>query len=103
MAQLTALCGAVTRRRNTGLPVSTQGGLSAAAPQGPGRCWASVGVVRLAISFGADRAVEDDNQIAVDGIVGIDGKAGMVERMTRRVMMLRDMLGAVARSKGAGP
>jgi small conductance mechanosensitive channel len=65
---------------------------------------AGVGVVGLAISFGAQSLVKDvisgffilmENQFAVGDIVEVDGKAGVVERMTLRVVMLRDVEGAL--------
>ncbi len=65
---------------------------------------AGVGVAGLAISFGAQSLVKDvisgffivlENQFTVDDIVEINGKAGVVERMTLRVVMLRDVEGVL--------
>lgn len=65
---------------------------------------AGVGVAGLAISFGAQSLVKDiisgffivvENQFGVDDIVEINGKAGVVERMTLRVVMLRDVEGVL--------
>ena len=61
---------------------------------------AGVGVAGLAISFGAQSLVKDvisgffillENQFAVGDIVEINGVGGVVERMTLRVVMLRDV------------
>lgn len=63
---------------------------------------AGVGVAGLAISFGAQSLVKDvisgffilfENQFGVDDIVTINGVGGRVERMTLRVVMLRDLHG----------
>jgi small conductance mechanosensitive channel len=63
-----------------------------------------VGVAGLAISFGAQSLVKDvisgffiivENQFTVDDIVEINGKAGVVEGMTLRVVMLRDVEGVL--------
>lgn len=63
---------------------------------------AGVGVAGLAISFGAQSLVKDvisgffillENQFGVDDIVTINGVGGRVERMTLRVVMLRDAHG----------
>jgi small conductance mechanosensitive channel len=65
---------------------------------------AGVGVAGLAISFGAQSLVKDvisgffiivENQFTVDDIVEINGKAGVVEGMTLRVVMLRDVEGVL--------
>lgn len=65
---------------------------------------AGVGVAGLAISFGAQSLVKDiisgffilmENQFAVGDIIEINGKAGIVERMTLRVVVLRDLEGVV--------
>jgi len=63
---------------------------------------AGVGVAGLAVSFGAQSLVKDvisgffilmENQFAVDDIVTVNGIGGRVERMTLRVVMLRDLNG----------
>lgn len=63
---------------------------------------AGVGVAGLAISFGAQSLVKDvisgffillENQFGVDDIVTINNVGGRVERMTLRVVMLRDAHG----------
>jgi small conductance mechanosensitive channel len=65
---------------------------------------AGVGVVGLAVSFGAQSLVKDvisgffvllENQFAVGDVVEIDGTAGKVEHMTLRVVMLRDLSGVL--------
>ncbi len=65
---------------------------------------AGVGVVGLAISFGAQSLVKDiitgffillENQFQVDDIVEINGTGGRVEQMTMRVVMLRDLKGVL--------
>ncbi|HEX6750554.1 MAG TPA: mechanosensitive ion channel domain-containing protein [Longimicrobium sp.] len=65
---------------------------------------AGAGVVGLAISFGAQSLVKDvisglfiliENQIAVGDVVRIEGVSGAVERMTLRVVVLRDVHGVV--------
>lgn len=65
---------------------------------------AGVGVVGLAVSFGAQSLVKDvisgffillENQFAVGDVVAIDGTSGKVERMTLRVVMLRDVSGVL--------
>lgn len=65
---------------------------------------AGVGVVGLAISFGAQSLVKDvisgffillENQFAVGDVVEINGVAGKVEKMTMRVVMLRDLRGVL--------
>lgn len=65
---------------------------------------AGVGVVGLAVSFGAQSLVKDvisgffillENQFAVGDVVSIDGTSGKVERMTLRVVMLRDLAGVL--------
>ncbi len=65
---------------------------------------AGAGVVGLAISFGAQSLVKDvisglfilfENQFGVGDIVRIEGVAGAVERMTLRVVVLRDVHGVV--------
>lgn len=65
---------------------------------------AGVGVAGLAISFGAQSLVKDvisgffillENQFGVGDIVEINGVGGVVERMTMRVVMLRDVQGVL--------
>lgn len=65
---------------------------------------AGVGVAGLAISFGAQSLVKDvisgffillENQFGVGDIVEINGVGGVVERMTMRVVMLRDVNGVL--------
>jgi small conductance mechanosensitive channel len=61
-------------------------------------------VAGLAVSFGAQSLVKDvisgffvllENQFAVGDVVTIDGTSGKVERMTLRVVMLRDLSGVL--------
>jgi moderate conductance mechanosensitive channel len=65
---------------------------------------AGAGVVGLAISFGAQSLVKDvlsglfilmENQFGVGDVVRIEGVSGTVERMTLRVVVLRDVHGVV--------
>jgi small-conductance mechanosensitive channel len=65
---------------------------------------AGVGVAGLAISFGAQSLVKDlisgffvllENQFGVGDIVTINDASGVVERMTLRVVMLRDLSGVL--------
>ena len=65
---------------------------------------AGVGVAGLAISFGAQSLVKDviagffillENQFGVGDIVKVNGVGGVVERMTMRVVMLRDVHGVL--------
>lgn len=65
---------------------------------------AGVGVAGLAVSFGAQSLVKDvisgffillENQFGVGDIVEINGVGGVVERMTLRVVMLRDVQGVL--------
>ena len=65
---------------------------------------AGAGVVGLAISFGAQSLVKDvisglfilvENQFGVGDVVRIEGVSGSVERMTLRVVVLRDVHGVV--------
>ena len=65
---------------------------------------AGAGIVGLAISFGAQSLVKDiisgffillENQFAVGDIIETAGKSGTVERMTLRVVMLRDLRGVL--------
>ncbi len=65
---------------------------------------AGVGVLGLAISFGAQSLVKDiftgffmllENQFAVGDVIEAGGKSGTVERITLRVVQLRDLRGVV--------
>ncbi|HYH78686.1 MAG TPA: mechanosensitive ion channel domain-containing protein [Longimicrobium sp.] len=65
---------------------------------------AGAGVVGLAISFGAQSLVKDvisglfiliENQFGVGDVVRLEGVSGAVERMTLRVVVLRDVHGVV--------
>ncbi len=65
---------------------------------------AGAGILGLAISFGAQSLVRDvisgfffvvENQFAVGDVIEAAGKAGVVERMTLRVVMLRDQDGSM--------
>jgi moderate conductance mechanosensitive channel len=65
---------------------------------------AGAGVVGLAVSFGAQSLVKDvisglfiliENQFGVGDVIRIEGVSGAVERMTLRVVMLRDVHGVV--------
>lgn len=65
---------------------------------------AGAGVVGLAISFGAQSLVKDvisglfiliENQFGVGDVIRIEGVSGAVERMTLRVVVLRDTYGVV--------
>ncbi len=65
---------------------------------------AGAGILGLAVSFGAQSLVKDvisgffflvEGQFAVGDVIEIAGKSGVVERMTLRVVMLRDTNGAL--------
>ena len=65
---------------------------------------AGAGVVGLAVSFGAQSLVKDvisglfillENQFGVGDVVRLEGVSGVVERMTLRVVMLRDVQGVL--------
>ena len=65
---------------------------------------AGAGVVGLAVSFGAQSLVKDvisglfillENQFGVGDVVRLEGVSGVVERMTLRVVMLRDTHGVL--------
>jgi small-conductance mechanosensitive channel len=65
---------------------------------------AGAGILGLAISFGAQSLVRDiisgffillENQFAVGDVIEAAGKSGVVERMTMRVVVLRDLDGAM--------
>ena len=65
---------------------------------------AGVGILSLAISFGAQSLVKDfiagffilfENQFVVGDVIQVGEKAGTVERMTLRIVTLRDVRGAI--------
>jgi moderate conductance mechanosensitive channel len=65
---------------------------------------AGAGILGLAISFGAQSLVRDvisgffillENQFAVGDVIEAAGKSGVVERITLRVVMLRDLEGTM--------
>ena len=65
---------------------------------------AGAGIIGLAFSFGAQSLVKDiisgffillENQFAVGDVIETAGKSGTVERMTLRVVMLRDLRGVL--------
>ena len=65
---------------------------------------AGVGILSLAVSFGAQSLVKDfiagffilfENQFVVGDVIQIGDKSGVVERMTLRVVVLRDLRGVV--------
>ena len=65
---------------------------------------AGAGILGLAISFGAQSLVKDvlsgffillENQFAVGDVIEAGGKSGVVERMTMRVVQLRDIEGVL--------
>ena len=65
---------------------------------------AGAGVIGLAVSFGAQSLVKDvisglfmlfENQFGVGDVIRIEGVSGAVEKMTLRVVVLRDVHGAV--------
>ncbi len=65
---------------------------------------AGAGIVGLAVGFGAQSLVKDvisgffiilENQVRVGDVANIDGTGGAVERITLRVIILRDMAGTV--------
>ncbi len=65
---------------------------------------AGAGILGLAVSFGAQSLVKDiiagfffliESQFAVGDIIEVAGKSGAVERMTLRVVMLRDVRGTL--------
>ena len=62
------------------------------------------GILALAVSFGSQSLVKDvisgffilvENQFAVGDVIEIAGKTGSVEKMTLRVVMLRDLEGVL--------
>ncbi len=65
---------------------------------------AALGIGGLAIGFGAQNLVRDiisgffiiiENQIRVGDVVNVNGKGGVVERITLRIVRLRDLHGSV--------
>ena len=65
---------------------------------------AGAGILGLAISFGAQSLVRDiisgffillENQFAVGDVIEAGGKSGVVEKMTLRVVVLRDLEGTM--------
>lgn len=65
---------------------------------------AGAGILGLAVSFGAQSLVKDviagffilmEHQFDVGDVIEVAGKAGVVERMTLRVVMLRDLEGTL--------
>jgi moderate conductance mechanosensitive channel len=65
---------------------------------------AGAGILGLAVSFGAQSLVKDvisgffilfENQFAIGDVIEAAGKSGVVEKMTLRVVVLRDLEGAM--------
>ena len=65
---------------------------------------AGAGILGLAVSFGAQSLVKDvisgffilfENQFAIGDVVEASGKSGVVEKMTLRVVVLRDVEGVM--------
>lgn len=65
---------------------------------------AGAGILGLAVSFGAQSLVKDviagffilfENTFAVGDVIAVAGVSGVVERMTMRVVLLRDLYGVV--------
>jgi small conductance mechanosensitive channel len=65
---------------------------------------AGAGILGLAVSFGAQSLVKDvisgffilfENQFAIGDVIEAGGKSGVVEKMTLRVVQLRDIEGAM--------
>jgi small conductance mechanosensitive channel len=65
---------------------------------------AGAGILGLAVSFGAQSLVRDvlsgffilsENQFGIGDVIEAGGKSGVVERMTLRVVVLRDLEGAM--------
>lgn len=65
---------------------------------------AGAGILGLAVSFGAQSLVKDvisgffylvEGQFAVGDVIEVAGKSGVVERMTLRMVVLRDLKGVV--------
>ena len=69
-----------------------------------GPLMASAGILGLAVGFGAQSLVKDvitgffmvmENQLRVGDVVNLNGTGGLVEAMTLRTVVLRDMAGTV--------
>jgi len=65
---------------------------------------AAAGIVGLAVGFGAQNLVQDiisgffillEDQVRVGDVVSLNDKAGLVERITLRMIVLRDLTGSV--------
>jgi moderate conductance mechanosensitive channel len=65
---------------------------------------AGAGILGLAVSFGAQSLVKDflsgffilfENQFAIGDVIEAGGKSGTVEKMTLRVVVLRDLKGTI--------
>jgi moderate conductance mechanosensitive channel len=65
---------------------------------------AAAGIVGLAVGFGAQNLVQDiisgffillEDQVRVGDVVQLDGRGGLVERITLRMIVLRDLAGNV--------
>ncbi len=65
---------------------------------------AAAGIVGLAVGFGAQNLVQDvisgffillEDQVRVGDVVQLDGRGGLVERVTLRMIVLRDLSGNV--------
>jgi moderate conductance mechanosensitive channel len=65
---------------------------------------AGAGILGLAVSFGAQSLVKDvisgffilfENQFAIGDVIEVAGKSGVVEKMTLRVVVLRDAEGSM--------
>jgi small conductance mechanosensitive channel len=65
---------------------------------------AGAGILGLAVSFGAQSLVKDvisgffilfENQFAIGDVIEAGGKSGVVEKMSMRVVVLRDLQGAM--------
>lgn len=65
---------------------------------------AGAGILGLAVSFGAQSLVKDvisgffilfENQFAIGDVIEVAGKSGTVEKMTLRVVVLRDVYGVM--------
>jgi small conductance mechanosensitive channel len=65
---------------------------------------AAAGIVGLAVGFGAQNLVQDvisgffillEDQVRVGDVVNLDGRGGLVERVTLRMTVLRDLAGVV--------
>ncbi len=65
---------------------------------------AGAGILGLAVSFGAQSLVKDvisgffilfENQFAIGDVIEAGGKSGVVEKMSMRVVVLRDIQGAM--------